>query len=210
MTTVRNPRVASRVWRVVGVVEGIMATKRDWRFGRFRGEAGHKRLWRDFSMARACLIVPVGLALTLAVWWLPRLGGSAARDPIRVGVLHSFSGTMAISERSVAEATLLAIEEINASGGAAGESIEPVVADGQSDAPTFAAEAQRLIAEAQVHVIFGCWTSASRKSVKPVVEDSPPSALLPRAIRGVGGLAAYRLHRVGAEPADPARSQVGL
>jgi urea transport system substrate-binding protein len=156
----------------VGVVEGIMATKRDWRFGRFRGEEGHKRLWRDFSMARACLIVTVVIALTLAAWWLPRLGGSAAREPIRVGILHSFSGTMAISERSVAEATLLAIEEINATGGLLGRVIEPVVADGQSNAPTFAAEAQRLIAEAQVQVIFGCWTSASRKSVMPVVEHS--------------------------------------
>jgi urea transport system substrate-binding protein len=85
-------------------------------------------------------------------------------------VLHSFSGTMAISERAVAEATLLAIDEINAAGGLLGRKLEPVLADGRSDWPTFAAEATRLITEAKVHVIFGCWTSASRKSVKPVVE----------------------------------------
>jgi urea transport system substrate-binding protein len=98
------------------------------------------------------------------------VGWGPAQHPIRVGVLHSFSGTMALSERSVAEATLLAIEEINATGGLLGRTIEPVVADGRSDALTFAAEAQRLIAEAQVQAIFGGWTSASRKSVKSVVE----------------------------------------
>jgi len=70
----------------------------------------------------------------------------------------------------VAEATLLAIDEINAAGGLLGRQLEPVLADGRSDWPTFAAEATRLITEAKVHVIFGCWTSASRKSVKPVVE----------------------------------------
>src|SRR5262245_37423138 len=102
-----------------------MATKSDWPLGWFRVEAGHKRLWRDFLMARACLVVAVVLTLILALQWLPRLGGSAAREPIRVGILHSFSGTMAISERSVAEATLLAIEEINATGGLLGRVIEP-------------------------------------------------------------------------------------
>ena len=80
-------------------------------------------------------------------------------------MLHSFSGTMAIRERAVAEATLLAVEEINAAGGLLGRTIAPVVADGGSDPSTFAAEAQ-------VQVIFGCWTSASQKSVKPVVERS--------------------------------------
>jgi urea transport system substrate-binding protein len=149
-----------------------MATNGDWRFGPFRVERAHERLWRDFSMARGCLIVSAVLMLILAAWRLPRLGGSAAREPIRVGVLHSLSGTMAISERSVAEATLLAIEEINAAGGLLGRTLEPIVADGRSEVSTFAAEAQRLIAEVKVQVIFGCWTSASRKSVKPVVERS--------------------------------------
>jgi len=71
-------------------------------------------------VARVCLIVSVVLVLTLAAWWLPRLGRSAAQNPIRVGVLHSLSGTMAISERSVAMAMLLAIDEINAAGGLLG------------------------------------------------------------------------------------------
>lgn len=95
----------------------------------------------------------------------------AAPDPtVRVGILHSLSGTMALSERSVVNATLLAIEEINASGGVLGLPIEPVVRDGASDAATFAREAEALILQDQVAVIFGCWTSASRKTVLPVIE----------------------------------------
>ena len=89
---------------------------------------------------------------------------------IRIGILHSLSGTMAFSEASVVDATLFAIEEINASGGLLGKRIEPVIADGKSDWPTFAREAERLIAQEKVDVLFGCWTSASRKAVKPVVE----------------------------------------
>ena len=91
-------------------------------------------------------------------------------DPIKVGVLHSETGTMAISERSVRDATLLAIEEINANGGLLGRQIEPIVVDGKSDWPTFAEEAERLITEEKVSVVFGCWTSASRKTVKPIFE----------------------------------------
>jgi urea transport system substrate-binding protein len=77
---------------------------------------------------------------------------------------------MAISEKSVVDATLLAIEEVNAAGGLLGRKIEPVVVDGKSDWPTFAREAERLITEEKVVVVFGCWTSASRKTVKPVFE----------------------------------------
>ena len=90
--------------------------------------------------------------------------------PIKVGVLHSLSGTMAISETSVVDATLMAIEEINQKGGLLGRKIEPIIIDGCSDWPTFAKGAERLITEEKVIVIFGCWTSASRKTVKPVIE----------------------------------------
>jgi urea transport system substrate-binding protein len=96
--------------------------------------------------------------------------GSRQAEPIRVGVLHSLSGTMAISERAVVEATLMAIDELNAAGGVLGRSIEPVVRDGASDPTTFAREAERLITVDQVAATFGCWTSASRKQVKPVIE----------------------------------------
>ncbi len=93
------------------------------------------------------------------------------RPPINVGVLHSLSGTMAISERSVVQATLLAIDELNERGGVLGRQLRPVVADGQSDWPTFATEATRLIQDEDVSVVFGCWTSASRKTVKPIFEQ---------------------------------------
>lgn len=89
---------------------------------------------------------------------------------IKVGVLHSLSGTMAISETSVMEATLLAIEEINAAGGLLGRKIEPVVVDGKSDSSVFAEQAERLIVDEKVSVVFGCWTSACRKTVKPIFE----------------------------------------
>ncbi len=90
--------------------------------------------------------------------------------PLRIGVLHSRTGTMAISERPVIDAVLLAVEEINAQGGLLGRSIEPVLADGQSDEQVFARQAEKLITQDKVCAIFGCWTSASRKAVLPVVE----------------------------------------
>lgn len=98
------------------------------------------------------------------------LMGCGNRPPIKVGILHSLTGTMAISERSVRDGTLLAIDELNANGGLLGRRVEPVIADGKSDWPTFAVEAERLIVEEKVSVVFGCWTSASRKTVKPVFE----------------------------------------
>jgi urea transport system substrate-binding protein len=94
-----------------------------------------------------------------------------SQPPIRVGVLHSLSGTMEISEKSVADATLLAIDEVNLNGGVLGRKIEPIVADGRSDWPTFANEATRLIRDEKVAVVFGGWTSASRKTMKPVFEQ---------------------------------------
>jgi len=90
--------------------------------------------------------------------------------PIKVGVLHSLTGTMAISEKPVMQATLLAIEEINAAGGLLGRKIEPVVADGKSEPSVFARQAEHLIADEKVSGVFGCWTSASRKMVKPIFE----------------------------------------
>ena len=111
------------------------------------------------------LIVGAALVTGLLMAW-----GRRQTEPIRVGVLHSLSGTMAISERAVVEATLMAIDELNAAGGLLGRSIEPVVRDGASDPNTFAREAERLIAVDRVAATFGCWTSASRKQVKPVIE----------------------------------------
>ncbi len=96
---------------------------------------------------------------------------AASGDTIKVGILHSLSGTMSISEVSVKDATLLAIKEINAKGGVLGKQLEPIVEDGASDWPTFAEKAKKLIEQDKVAVVFGCWTSASRKAVKPVFEE---------------------------------------
>lgn len=127
-------------------------------------------------MYKKIIVAIVVIVLAIAGWWFYRFGKEPAgksifrSEPIKVGILHSLSGTMAISERSVADATLMAIEEINEKGGLLGRKIKPIVVDGKSNWPTFAREAERLIAEEKVSVIFGCWTSASRKTVKPVFE----------------------------------------
>src|SRR5205823_8717492 len=95
---------------------------------------------------------------------------AGAGGAIKVGILHSLSGTMAISETSVRDAELLAIEEINAAGGVLAKKLEPIQEDGASVWPTFAEKARKLIQNDQVAVVFGCWTSASRKAVLPVFE----------------------------------------
>jgi urea transport system substrate-binding protein len=94
-----------------------------------------------------------------------------AADTIKVGVLHSLSGTMAISETSLKDVALMTIEEINAKGGVLGKKLEPVVVDPASDWPLFAEKARELLARDKVAVVFGCWTSVSRKSVLPVFEE---------------------------------------
>jgi urea transport system substrate-binding protein len=105
------------------------------------------------------------------------LGGSGmsaraqGKDTIKVGVLHSLSGTMAISETVLKDTVLMAIEEINAKGGVLGKKLEPVVVDPASNWPLFAEKTKQLLTQDKVAVIFGCWTSVSRKSVLPVVEE---------------------------------------
>ena len=90
---------------------------------------------------------------------------------IRVGILHSLSGTMAISEASLKDAELMAIAEINQVGGVLGHQIKPVIEDGASKSATFALKARKLIEQDQVATIFGGWTSASRKAVLPILEE---------------------------------------
>jgi len=92
------------------------------------------------------------------------------KNSIKIGIIHSLSGTMALSETPVVDSTILAIDEINARGGILGRKVIPIVADGRSDWGTFANEAERLIVEEKVDVVFGGWTSASRKTMKPVFE----------------------------------------
>lgn len=90
---------------------------------------------------------------------------------LEVGLLHSLTGSMAISEKSVRDAEVLAIKEINAAGGVNGKQIEYVEEDGASEPSTFATKAEELIDSEGVSTIFGCWTSSSRKAVKPIVEE---------------------------------------
>lgn len=92
-------------------------------------------------------------------------------ETIKVGILHSLSGTMAISETSLKDMALMTIEEINAKGGVLGKQLEPVVVDPASDWDLFAEKARELLTRNKVAVVFGCWTSVSRKSVLPVFEE---------------------------------------
>ena len=95
-------------------------------------------------------------------------GLAVTEDTVKVGILHSITGTMAISEIGSVQAEKLAIEQINAQGGVLGRQIEYVQEDGASDWPTFAEKARKLLRQDDVAAIFGCWTSASRKAVLPV------------------------------------------
>ena len=94
-----------------------------------------------------------------------------AQDTIKVGVLHSLSGSMAISETTLKDTVLMMVEEQNRAGGLLGRQLEAVVVDPASDWPLFAEQTRELITQEGVDVIFGCWTSVSRKSVLPVIEE---------------------------------------
>ena len=94
-----------------------------------------------------------------------------AADTIKVGILHSLSGTMAISETALKETALMTIEEINKAGGVMGKKLVPVVVDPASNWPLFAEKSRQLLSKDKVDVVFGCWTSVSRKSVLPVFKE---------------------------------------
>ncbi|HEV8297214.1 MAG TPA: transporter substrate-binding protein, partial [Acidimicrobiales bacterium] len=98
--------------------------------------------------------------------------GGGSSGTIKVGILHSLSGTMSISEVTVKNSELMAIDEINSKGGVLGKKIEPVIEDGASDWPTFAEKARKLIEVDKVATVFGGWTSASRKAMLPVFEET--------------------------------------
>ncbi len=108
------------------------------------------------------------LAVALAV---AGVGSASAADTIKVGILHSLSGTMAISETTLKDTMLMLIEEQNKKGGLLGKKLEPVVVDPASNWPLFAEKARELLTKDKVAATFGCWTSVSRKSVLPVFEE---------------------------------------
>lgn len=117
--------------------------------------------------------------------------------PIKVGILHSLSGTMAISETSLKDVALMTIESINKKGGVMGRKLEPVVVDPASDWPLFAEKARELIQQ-DVAVVFGCWTSVSRKSVLPVFEEL--NGLLFYPVQYEGEESSYNVFYTGAAP----------
>lgn len=111
-----------------------------------------------------------GLAKLVAAVTVVAAGAAQAADTIKVGVLHSLSGTMAISETTLKDTVLMLIEEQNKKGGVLGKKLEAVVVDPASNWPLFAEKAEQLLVKDKVDVVFGCWTSVSRKSVLPVFE----------------------------------------
>src|ERR1700754_921177 len=117
------------------------------------------------SMTRRGLLAAAGLALGVGA------SASAQEETIKVGILHSLSGTMAISETTLKDAMLMLIDEQNAKGGLLGKKLEAVVVDPASNWPLFAEKARELITKDKVAVVFGCWTSVSRKSVLPVFKE---------------------------------------
>jgi urea transport system substrate-binding protein len=121
-----------------------------------------------------------------------------AKETIKVGILHSLSGTMAISETSLKDVALMAIEEINAKGGLLGKQLEPVVVDPASNWPLFAEKAGELLQKQKVAVTFGCWTSVSRKSVLPVFEEH--NGLLFYPVQYEGEESSYNVFYTGAAP----------
>lgn len=122
---------------------------------------------RDFLQAGGALIaasaVPGASLISTSAY---------AAEPVKLGLLHSLSGTIAIAEASLVDAEKLAIDEINAAGGVMGRKIEPVIEDGASDWPTFAEKAKKMLQRDKVAAIVGCYTSASRKAVLPVLNQN--------------------------------------
>src|SRR5262245_57655152 len=118
-------------------------------------------------VAKKLTILGAAMAMTLSA-----TGANAAGDTIKVGVLHSLSGTMAISETTLKDTVLMLIDEQNKKGGLLGKKLEAVVVDPASNWPLFAEKAEQLLVKDKVDVVFGCWTSVSRKSVLPVFEKN--------------------------------------
>jgi urea transport system substrate-binding protein len=128
----------------------------------------------------------------------PKPGPAATTDTIKIGILHSLSGTMAISETSLRDVALMTIEELNSKGGLLGRKLEAVVVDPASNWPLFAEKARDLLQKDKVAVTFGCWTSVSRKSVLPVFEEL--NGLLFYPVQYEGEESSYNVFYTGAAP----------
>ena len=126
---------------------------------------------RDFLLQSSRTAAGIGIAAMLGNLGTWALSLGADTEPIKVGVLHSLSGTMAISEVSLKDVVSMAVQEINAKGGVLGRQLKLVIVDPASNWDLFAEKAKQLLVQDKVAVVFGCWTSVSRKSVLPVFEE---------------------------------------
>ncbi len=127
---------------------------------------------RELLVQGSKVAAGIGVAALLGNLGNWALSYAADKEPIKIGILHSLSGTMAISEVSLRDTVMMAVEEINAKGGVMGRMIKPVVVDPASNWDLFAEKAKQLLLQDKVAVVFGCWTSVSRKSVLPVFEKN--------------------------------------
>src|SRR6478672_5270683 len=143
--------------------------------GRGQALASTQRDTRMIYSIRAVAERPVArrwlLATGLSLGLLGAMPSAKAQETIKVGILHSLSGTMAISETTLKDVMLMLIDEQNKKGGVLGKKLEAVVVDPASNWPLFAEKAKELIEKDKVSVVFGCWTSVSRKSVLPVFKE---------------------------------------
>src|ERR1700712_1119670 len=139
--------------------------------------------------------IPLSFRAALCAMLLAFTLQARADDTVKIGILHSLSGTMAISETSLRDVVLMAVDEINAKGGVLGKRLEPVIVDPASNWPLFAEKAKQLIVQDKVACTFGCWTSVSRKSCLPVFEAKYTTAENPYG----GGLLFYPVQYEGEE-----------
>ncbi|BEU02109.1 urea ABC transporter substrate-binding protein [Agarivorans sp. OAG1] len=123
------------------------------------------------ALPAAMLVSQLSFAAAPSTAEVNTTGLAVTDDTVKVGILHSVTGTMAISETGSVQAEMLAIEQINAMGGVLGRQIEYIQEDGASDWPTFAEKSKKLLVKDKAAAVFGCWTSASRKAVLPVFEQ---------------------------------------
>ena len=145
------------------------------------------------KMVFACIVT-----LVLSTFVFPSCKKIHHEETVRVGLLHSLTGTMAISEIPLMEAEILAIEETNERGGVLGRKIEYIVEDGESSPQVFAAKMQKLLNEDKVATVFGCWTSASRIAVKPILEKQYGLLWYPMQYEGME--ASPNIMYIGASP----------
>ena len=152
-------------------MDKTLALKHDHHGEETRSDRTDEKNRREFLTNTGKVAAGFGVAALLGNLGNYALSYTANKEPIQIGVLHSLSGTMAISEVSLRDVVLMAVKEINAAGGVLGRQIQPVVVDPASNWDLFAEKSKQLLMVNKVAVVFGCWTSVSRKSVLPVFES---------------------------------------